>query len=240
MARSEEAVRVETDWGVCLMSKDDAARYAEGRKAFAAAVEEREAAYVAARKLYRNQPTAERRAALIAAIGHRAAACNSHERAGILLPMLWVVPREIFWPVFMDIWPMCDATSGGWNGHAVVLMREHRPATEFMTPEIREATDALPDLIEVWRGADRRGVRRFSWTTDQVKAEFFAVHRRGAPFPDPVIAHAFIPKVHVFYADDGRNEAEVLLDPRRLRKLTVKSVAHIVRNQKIEATKGGY
>jgi predicted DNA-binding transcriptional regulator AlpA len=58
-------------------------------------------------------------------------------------------------------------------------------------------------------------------------AEFFAIHRRGASFPDPVIAHAFIPKAHVFYADNGRNEAEVVLDPRRLRKLTIEPFVQV-------------
>ena len=230
MTDDEETVQVETDWGLCLMPKAYAAKYIEDRKAFAAAVEKLRDAYAKARERYRDQPTAKHRAALITAIGHRAAACNSHERAGIMIPMLWGLPAEIFWPVFMDTWPMCDA-SGAWSREALALMREHQPATEYMTPEIREATNALPDLIEVWRGADRKSVHRFSWTTDPVKAEFFAVHRRGMSFPDPVVAHAFIPKAHVFYAEPGRREAEVLLEPRRLRKLTVMSVAHIVRGQ---------
>lgn len=225
--RSKEMVRIETDMGPIqmLVSKEVAAKLLEGRNAFAADIEKRKAACMRASELYHDQPTGEHRAALINAIGKRTAACNSHERAGIMLTLLRSVPTEVFWPVFMHIWPMCDA-SEPWNWIALALMRKHQPATEYMTPEIRKVTDALPDLIEVWRGADRSSVRRFSWTTDQKKAEFFAIHRRGMSFPNPVIAHAFIPKAHVFYADNGRNEAEVLLDPRRLRKLTVRSVAH--------------
>ena len=223
-----------------LMTKEDADKELERRKRCAAKNERLEDACLRARKLYRDQPTAEHRAALIAAIDKRTTACNSHERADVMMQALgwnfspvalrwgwsWQLPAEIFWPVFMDTWPVCDAAEA-WNGIILTEMRKHQPATEYMTAEIREATDALPDLIEVWRGADRSTVRRFSWTTDPVKAEYFAVHRRGVPFPDPVIAHAFIPKAHVFYADNGRSEAEVLLDPRRLRKLTVGSVAHI-------------
>lgn len=45
---------------------------------------------------------------------------------------------------------------------------------------------------------------------------------RGGAFPDPVIAHAFIPKEHIFWADEG-GEQEIVLDPKRLRKLTVES-----------------
>ena len=120
----------------------------------------------------------------------------------------------------------CD-NSWGYSRIVLGMMRDCGPALEYMPPEIRAAYDALPYLIEVGRGTDRKRVRNFSWTTKPEKAEFFAVHRRGMPFPNPVIAHAFVPKAHVFYADNGRNEAEVVLDPRRLRKLTIESAAHL-------------
>jgi hypothetical protein len=212
-----------------LATKEDAERINEGRKNYTTEVAKRRAACMQARKLYRDRPTAEHRAAFIMAIKLRAGACNSHERAGIMLPLITWEPAEIFWPVFVDTWPACDLAAA-WSGAILAAMRRHRPATQYLAPEIREVTDALPDLIEVWRGADCTGVRRFSWTTNPEKAEFFAVHRRGAPFPNPVIAHAFIPKAHVFYASDG-GEAEILLDPRRLRKLSIRCVAHIVPGQ---------
>ena len=198
----------------------------EMQKRFAAIVEERVVACQEASELYRDQPTAQNRAALIDAIGNRTPLCNSHERAGVMVSMLYLEPPEIFWPVFMDTWPICD-DSWYYSGIVLGMMRDHKPALEYMPPEIRAAYDALPDLVEVWRGTDRKRVRNFSWTMKSEKAEFFAVHRRGAPFPNPVVAHAFIPKEHVFYADNGRNEAEVVLDPRRLRKLTVESAAHL-------------
>ena len=53
------------------------------------------------------------------------------------------------------------------------------------------------------------------------------MHRRGRPFPNPVIAHAFIRKADIFAVSQARNEFEIILDPRRLRKLTIESAAHI-------------
>jgi hypothetical protein len=38
---------------------------------------------------------------------------------------------------------------------------------------------------------------------------------------DPVIASAEIPKEHIFFVTDDRNEKEVVLNPRRLRKLVI-------------------
>jgi hypothetical protein len=76
-------------------------------------------------------------------------------------------------------------------------------------------------MVEVWRGTDRKRVRSIVWTQDRKVAERFATGMRGGSFPDPVIAHAFIPKEHVFLAyggdgDGNRSEAEIVLDPRRL------------------------
>jgi hypothetical protein len=176
-----------------------------------------------ASRLYRESPTASHRDALLRAIDRQTMFCNSHERAGILIPALSGEPPEIFWPSFMKVWRACDRAFL-WNRRALRLMRKQsRPASEFMAPEMREAYDALPGMIEVWRGSNRDRVRHFSWTTKREIAKFFAVDGRGAPFPDPVIAHAFIPKEHVFYADNGRNEAEIVVEPRQLREVTIEA-----------------
>jgi hypothetical protein len=148
----------------------------------------------------------------------------------LIMAAIWE-PAEIWWPAFFNDWTVCDA--GSWRWHIILLdkFRRHRDAGQSAIPyldaESREFCNSLPELIEVWRGADRRTVRNFSWTTDPKVAEFFAVHRRGQPFPNPVIGHAFIRKADIFAALQDRNESEIILDPRRLRKLTIESAAHI-------------
>jgi len=93
---------------------------------------------------------------------------------------------------------------------------------KWMSPEQRKIYDALPDLVKVCRGTARSRVRSIAWSTRREAAEGFATGMRGGPFADPVIAQAFIPKEAIFWAGDG-SEAEIVLDPRRLRKLTVES-----------------
>jgi hypothetical protein len=108
-----------------------------------------------------------------------------------------------------------------------------KPATQFLDPadELQKKDldfySGLPNLVEVWRGADRRTLRCFSWTTNPAVAEFFAVHRRGHKFTNPVIGHAMIRKADIFLAYQDRGECEIILDPRRLRKLEIEDVSHI-------------
>ena len=37
--------------------------------------------------------------------------------------------------------------------------------------------------------------------------------------PEPVLASAIIPKEHIFFVTNDRSEKEVVLNPRRLRRL---------------------
>jgi hypothetical protein len=180
---------------------------------------------------YREYPTARRRKALLDAISRITSLCQSHIRTDKLVEAAYWEPAEIWWPAFLDDWSVCDA--GSWRWHICLLDKFRRlrdsgqHAIPYLPAHDREFYDGLPELMEVWRGADRRTIRNFSWTTDPKVAEFFAVHRRGQPFPNPVIGHAFIRKADVFAAIAGRNEKEIILDPRRLHKLTIESAAHI-------------
>jgi hypothetical protein len=219
-----ETVPVEIDvmgkTDICMMTPKHAAWHRERQQYRALVTEQAAEARRQASARYREKPTAARREALLKAINRCSSYCSSESRADTLIPGLSGEPPEIFWPAFSNNWPKCDL-AGHWNYRVLELLRKNAPAMPYLDEEQSEALSDLPEVIEVWRGADRTTVRHFSWTTKQKTAEFFAVYRRGAPFPNPVIAHAFIPKAHVFYFESARNEAEVLLDPRRLRKLTV-------------------
>jgi hypothetical protein len=174
-----------------------------------------------ASQAYREKPTARRRRALIDGIDAVTGYCNSHERAEIMLASLSGEGAEIFWPVFEIDWPACDA-SWRYSFWLLECLRRHAHCKlDYVSLECRAAYDALPDMVEVWRGTDRTRVRGVAWTTHRKVALGFATGMRGGAFPDPVIAHAFIPKQHVFIAYGSECEAEVVLDPRRLRKLTI-------------------
>ncbi len=92
---------------------------------------------------------------------------------------------------------------------------------KFLEPDARGFFDSLPDLVTIYRGCNRSRVRGISWTTDRAVAEAFWRGHRNIRWPDPVLAEAFVPKEAVFAPFVGRQESELVIDPRRLRRLTV-------------------
>ena len=217
--------------GDCWCLPEMAKRIQQGRANKAKVAKQNRARLGRARFRYRENPTPRRRKALLDAIGAICGLCSSHIRTDNLVYSAIHEPAEIWWPAFLSEWTSCDA--GAWKWSTVLLdkfrrLRDARQsAIPYLDPKDKEFYDSLPDLIEVWRGADRRTARCFSWTTDKATAEFFAVHRRGAPFDNPVIAQALIRKADIFVAINGRSENEIILDPRRLRRLAIEDVSQI-------------
>jgi hypothetical protein len=193
---------------------------------------------ISASERYREKPTATNRKKLLGVISNYVGFCDSHERAELMMEAIMFEPSEIFWRVIIDNWSACDA-SYHVAGVLLRLMRIHgrHDRRKWMNAKQREIYDALPDLVEVWRGTDRSRVRSIAWSTSRKVAAGFATGMRGGAFPDPVIAHAFIPKEHIFWADEG-GEQEIVLDPKRLRKLTVDNFdgAHDLKPYFVEET----
>jgi len=84
--------------------------------------------------------------------------------------------------------------------------------------------DALPETIAVWRGCEAGRERGLSWTIDRSVAEGFAIGKRCINRV-PTLVRADIPKQHVFAVFSSRNEHEITLDPRRLRRLTKEALS---------------
>lgn len=79
---------------------------------------------------------------------------------------------------------------------------------------------ALEDTVTVYRGVtpyNRRNVKGLSWTLDRERAEWFA-HRFGE---DGTVYTAQISKEYIFAIFNGRNEAEVVVDPKKLENVVV-------------------
>jgi hypothetical protein len=183
---SEESGMIE-DWSMC--TPEMAALIEYGRRCRKQLRKKDEAAVWRSARRYRAKPTPKRAKAWLHAISARCGHCSSHIRTDMLMETTMVAPAEIFWPAFIEQWASCDAGSWRWS---TILLRQFRrfrdtgkPATQFLDPadELQKKDldfySGLPNLVEVWRGADRRTLRCFSWTTNPAVAEFFAVHRRG-------------------------------------------------------------
>ena len=89
----------------------------------------------------------------------------------------------------------------------------------LMDAEEREKLEALGDTVTVYRGvhsAKSNGVKAMSWTLDQDIAEWFAGRygRQGCVY------EAKIEKAHICALFLGRNESEVILNPKYLTDIT--------------------
>jgi hypothetical protein len=100
-------------------------------------------------------------------------------------------------------------------------MKSAGSALPFFPPEQRQFFETLPLRVRVFRGCSRPRVRGVSWAIDRAVAEGFARGHRGIRVPDPVVASAVIPKEYIFFATNDRSEQEVVLNPCRLRRVTI-------------------
>jgi hypothetical protein len=122
--------------------------------------------------------------------------------------------------MFLDFADMCDAP---WSNRSVIAdaLRYARTGVDLaglLEPNERDLYMALPDLVSLWRGCEKGRERGLSWTLDRTVAEGFAQGKRCIN-RNPTLARAQIPKPHIFGVFLGRQEQEVAVDPRRLRRL---------------------
>lgn len=147
---------------------------------------------------------------------------DSYERSiALMLTMQRApTPADIV-RVFLKSGNLCDAP--WWERSDIAgcmrcALREVALA-DYLEPPERTFYDALPAVIQVWRGCESGKERGLYWTTDRAVAERFASGQRC--FNElPTLATALIPKRHIFAVFVSRKESEIVLDPRRLRRLS--------------------
>jgi hypothetical protein len=89
---------------------------------------------------------------------------------------------------------------------------------DLLGPEERTFHEELPDLIVIWRGCERGRERGLHWTMKREVAEGFAQGKRCIN-ASPTLVSAMIPKPRIFGVFLDRNEWELAVDPRRLRRI---------------------
>jgi hypothetical protein len=159
--------------------------------------------------------------AALEAIRYYSCAQSSERRLLPVLSLIESAPPEIFWRALMSEWNTCDAT---WDHRARLLqamLNAAKPSMDFLALAHREFFETLARQVQVFRGCSAPRVRSVAWTTNRAVAVGFARGHRRIRVPDPVVATAVIPKEHIFLVTNDRKENEIVLNPRRLRKLIV-------------------
>ncbi|MBX5221272.1 hypothetical protein HJC04_13235 [Rhizobium sp. NLR8a] len=145
-------------------------------------------------------------------------ATNSTNRISALIDILLHAPKEVGLSIFVENYSTCDNT-WHYRNDILILLKRLGHARDAMDSEALHYFSALPDPVVIYRGCQETRIRGLSWTTERAVAEGFARGHRSMTVAKPVVASAEIPKAAVFFAVTHREEAELVINPRRLRKL---------------------
>ena len=147
---------------------------------------------------------------------------DSYKRSEVLAWMLDAMcnrPEDCV-RLFLDRGLACDAP---WPYRSLIAGALRACAVVDLLKVLKPAEHDLYASSRLWSqfgaAANEAGSAGLHWTTDQTVAEEFARGKRCTN-PNPTLAQAEIPKAHIFAVFLDRNEYEIALDPRRLRKLS--------------------
>ncbi len=106
------------------------------------------------------------------------------------------------------------------------LFSSSRPGREnLMNADERKILDSLPEEVTIYRGYDLSNSKGWSWTLDEVKAEWFANRWREAnPGRKRRIATGKVRKRDIIAYFDGRNETEIVVNPQHVRVVNTRTV----------------
>lgn len=123
--------------------------------------------------------------------------------------------------ILSSAWTRSEAPKRDVNVSKAKLLAMFKAADPYtlMDEEELKQFQELEDTVTVYRGVtslNADNVKALSWTLDQETAEWFA-HRFGE---DGTVYEAQISKEHIYAYFGGRNEAEVIVDPKHLMDIT--------------------
>lgn len=125
--------------------------------------------------------------------------------------------KKDFSEILSNAWIVCEAPHNDpdVSVRRLVSMFKSADPKSLMDEGEYEAFLQLDDTVTVYRGVTRhnaKNVKALSWTLNQETAEWFA-HRFNE---DGTVYEAQIEKQHIYALFNGRNESEVILDPKYL------------------------
>lgn len=129
---------------------------------------------------------------------------------------LGLTDPQVFWDQFWAIWTTSENLNE--DDDYITSLVEYgvglgSPLLGLEDSE-REALEAMPDFITVYRGCGSWNELGWSWTTDREKARWFAKRAFGPP--ERLVQRVTVHKKDVLAYLTGRNESEIVLNPQDL------------------------
>lgn len=129
--------------------------------------------------------------------------------------------RDDFSKILSQAWILSENPNADANVSKKELLSFFKNAklSVLMDEDEYEQFKQLDDIVTVYRGVtthNAKNIKALSWTLDYKTAEWFA-HRFDE---DGTVYEAQIPKQHIYALFNGRNESEVIVDPKYLIDIT--------------------
>ena len=129
--------------------------------------------------------------------------------------------KEDFSAILSDAWIRSENPNDDPNlpQSKLVEMFASADKSYLMTVEEKQVYDELPTVVTVYRGVtsyNAENIKALSWTLDKDVAEWFSKRFEE----DGTVYEAQIHKNHVLAYFGGRNESEVIVDPKYLFDIT--------------------
>jgi hypothetical protein len=152
---------------------------------------------------------------------------EAEDRLEVMLVLTRRKPAAVFWPVFHATWRACDNTYRVRNRLLKVLSSRDVEArsTDYLPIDAKALFERLPNPFIAFRGCSKARVLGVSWTTNKAIAEQFA-RGDGTTLRYASLVTASVPKSAVFGVYKSDEEAELVINPRRVR-LSVHPLAGI-------------
>lgn len=137
-----------------------------------------------------------------------------------------IIPTNEYSKCLASVWISTEFPNSDKNvpPQAIVEMFSSADPNLLMSKHDKIIFDEMPDVIEIYRGTyDKNNTKALSWTTDYETARWFATR-----FDDEgYILKAEINKKDVFAFFNDRNESEVVVNYKKIKKFTFEMVMKI-------------
>lgn len=139
-----------------------------------------------------------------------------------LLPQL---ADKNYWELVREVWLMQETIYPNVTEWLGILSATRGDRHHLMSEDERAVLAAAPEEIIIWRGCGHEdGKRGLSWTLNEAQAKFFAeyacgnrrAHFTASGSKNPIVVSAVCRKADVLAYFDGREEAEVVVDPKNV------------------------